>query len=106
MTWLLVLIAQIAFLAAGIRRERRAGLWSNSKFFFALGFAAVECTLLLVPIFTLDQNGRYFLPVFAAAGVIAALNFIWFIVVMRRWRLPDGRTSLEAWQDSQQNSQK
>jgi hypothetical protein len=34
-----------------------------------------------------------------AAGVIAALNFIWMIIVARRWKLPDGRTSLQAYRD-------
>jgi hypothetical protein len=30
---------------------------------------------------------------------VAAANFVWFILVCRRWRLPDGRTSIEAWRD-------
>jgi hypothetical protein len=101
MTWLLLAISQTIFILAGVQRERRAGLWQWSKFAFALVFAALECILLLTPIFALDIKSPAFLPVFAAAGAVAALNFIWFIVVCRRWRLPDGRTSLEAYRDSQ-----
>jgi hypothetical protein len=32
--------------------------------------------------------------------VVAAVNFVWFIMVCRRWKLPDGRTSLQAQRDS------
>jgi ABC-type transport system involved in Fe-S cluster assembly fused permease/ATPase subunit len=46
------------------------------------------------------MRSSYFGPVFAAACLIAVLNFVWFIVVCRRWRLADGRTSLEAWRDA------
>jgi hypothetical protein len=40
-------------------------------------------------------------PTYVAACILAALNFIWFIIVMRRWKLPDGRTSLQAYRDEQ-----
>jgi hypothetical protein len=43
----------------------------------------------------------YFVPVFAAAWVAAGLNFIWMVIVARRWKLPDGRTSLQAYRDQQ-----
>jgi hypothetical protein len=99
MAWLLALIAQIVFVVAAIRRDRLAGLWSWSKFAFTLAFAAIECALLITPIVTLNPGGPYFGPIFAVAGVIAALNFIWFIIACRNWRLPDGRTSLEAYYD-------
>jgi hypothetical protein len=39
------------------------------------------------------------MPVFCAAGFVAALNFIWMIIVGRRWKLSDGRTSLQAYRD-------
>jgi hypothetical protein len=39
------------------------------------------------------------MPAFITAWVIAALNFVWFIIVCRRWKLPDGRTSLQAYRD-------
>jgi hypothetical protein len=37
--------------------------------------------------------------VFAAAWVAAGLNFIWMIIVARHWKLPGGRTSLQAYRD-------
>jgi hypothetical protein len=103
MWWVLVVIAQFIVIAAGIRDEERAGLWSWSKFFFALGFAALECIILIVPItYIHDVHSRYFIPVYVASWIVAALNFIWMIIVARRWKLPDGRTSLQAYRDQQQ----
>src|SRR5450631_1572438 len=99
MWWILVIVLQAILVITGIRNEQRAGLWSWFKFVFALGFAGLECIILLVPIYTLDIKGRWFIPVFSAAGVLAALNFIWMIIVARRWKLPDGRTSLQAYRD-------
>jgi hypothetical protein len=63
MWWVLVVIAQFIVIAAGIRDEERAGLWSWSKFFFAIGFAALECIVLIVPItYIHDVHSRYFIP--------------------------------------------
>jgi hypothetical protein len=99
MGWVLFLVLQIAIIGAGIRQDRRAGVWSGSKFLFALGFAALEAVILCGPILYFDMKGPYFWPVFVAAGVVSALNFVWMIVVARRWRLPDGRSSIEAYRD-------
>src|ERR1700748_742559 len=94
MWWVLVVIAQFIVIAAGIRDEERAGLWSWSKFFFALGFAALECIILIVPItYIHDVHSRYFIPVYVASWIVAALNFIWMIIVARRWKPPNGRTA-------------
>jgi hypothetical protein len=101
MGWILCIAFQAVFLYMGIRRDQHAGLWSGSKFLFTLGFAALECVLLITPTLTMDMNGRAFPWVMGGAGAIAALNFVWFIVACRRWRLPDGRTSLEAYRDTQ-----
>jgi ABC-type transport system involved in Fe-S cluster assembly fused permease/ATPase subunit len=105
MGWIAFILLQFLFVAAGVRREQRAGLWSWSKFFFALAFAALESLILFVPIYYVGINSRYFGWTYALAGTIAALNFIWFIIVCRRWRLPDGRTSLEAARQEQQQTQ-
>jgi hypothetical protein len=99
MGWILFGLAQAIVIWSGIRREQRAGEWSWSKFVFALAFAGLECGVLLGPILTMDLKGPWFVPVLAGAAVVAAANFVWFILVCRRWRLPDGRTSLEAWRD-------
>jgi hypothetical protein len=96
MWWLLTLPLQFVIIYCGIRRDQREGVWLWSKAVFFLAFAALECVIVIVPIMTMDLRSPRFLPIFGTASVIAALNFIWFIVVMRRWKLPDGRTSLEA----------
>jgi hypothetical protein len=101
MIWVLMLILQVGFIVVGIRREEKAGLWSWSKFLFALGFAGVEVALITAPIMTLDPNSRLFWWIYGASWLIAALNFIWFIIACRRWKLPDGRTSLQAERDGQ-----
>jgi hypothetical protein len=99
MGWLLFCVLQFIVIAAGIRQEQRAGLWSWSKFAFALGFGALECTILIAPIKLMGVRSPNFIPVFVACWVVAALNFIWMIIVARRWKLPDGRTSLQAYRD-------
>jgi hypothetical protein len=97
MWWPIFIILQAYFIFAGIRNEERAGLWSWSKFAFALGFGALEIVIVLVPIFNIGLHSRYFVPVFAGAWIIAGLNFVWMIIVARRWKLPDGRPSLQAY---------
>jgi hypothetical protein len=89
------LTLQIVVVLAGIRNEQRAGLWSWSKFVFAFGFAGLECAILIVPVSVMDPTQGYFIPVYVASCVIGALNLVWFIIVARRWKLPDGRTSLQ-----------
>ena len=99
MMWLAFAVLQVVVVIAGIRQEERAGLWSWSKFAFAFGFAGLEVVILIAPIALMDKTSPRFIPVFSACWVIAALNFIWMIIVARRWKLPDGRTSLEAYRD-------
>jgi len=95
-----MLALQIGFIVIGIRREEKAGLWSWTKFLFALGFAAVEVALVIVPVLTIDLANWLFWWVAGAGWLIAALNFIWFIIACRRWKLPDGRTSPPAERDA------
>ncbi len=102
MLWILFVVVQALVIISGIRREQSAGLWSWSKFIFSLGFAALEVIILIGPIRYIGVQSRWFVPVFCASGVVAALNFIWFILVARRWKLPDGRTSLQAYRDEHQ----
>jgi hypothetical protein len=101
MIWILMLALQIGFIVIGIRRDEKAGLWSWTKFLFALGFAAAEVALVIVPVLTIDQANRLFWWIAGAGWLIAALNFIWFIIACRRWKLPDGRTALQAERDAQ-----
>ena len=101
MWWVVAVLVQIAVIALGIRQEQRSGIWSWSKFAFALAFGVLEGMIIVVPILCIDLHSRYFGPAFTAAGIVAALNFIWMIVVARRWKLSDGRTSLQAYRDQQ-----
>jgi hypothetical protein len=41
-------------------------------------------------------------PVIAGATAVAATNFVGFIIAVRRWMLPHGRTSLQAYRDEQE----
>lgn len=106
MWWIVCIGLQIAVIAAGIRNEQRAGLWSWSKFAFALAFGVLECVIVIVPLTYIDMRSRYYKPVAVTAGIVAGLNFIWMIIVARRWKLPDGRTSLQAYRDQQHELQK
>jgi len=99
MGWILFALLQFAVIVTGIRQEQRAGLWSWSKFVFAIGFAALEVGILMAPLYFVGLKNPLFMPLFITASVIAGLNFIWMIIVCRRWKLPDGRTSLQAYRD-------
>jgi hypothetical protein len=96
MGWIFFVILTIVMAIAGIRRAQRAGLWSWSKFAFTLGFAALEVAIVTAPLALIDLKSRYFWLVYGAAWVVAAGNFVWFIIEARRWKLPNGKTSLEA----------
>jgi hypothetical protein len=97
MWWMCIVAAQFLVIAAGIRDEQRVGLWSWSKFSFAPGFAALECIIVIGPAYYIhDVHNRCFLAVYIASWIIAALNFIWMILVVRRWKAPDRRTILSS----------
>jgi len=101
MAWIIFGVLQFVVIAAGIRREQRAGLWSWSKFAFALGFGLLQCTILIAPVKLMGVRNPNFMAVFIGCWVVAAINFAWMIIVARRWKLPDGRTSLQAYRDEQ-----
>jgi len=105
MGWIIWIVFLAITIVSGIHREQRAGLWSWSKFAFTLGFAAVACALLLAPLVFLSLNSPYFWWAFGAAWVVVAALFVWFIVKCRSWKLPDGRTSLEAYRDARRQGQ-
>src|ERR1700722_6256425 len=96
MIWILMLALQVGFIVIGICREEKAGLWSWTKFLFALGFAGAEVWLGIVPGLSIDQARRLFWWVAGAGWLIAALNFVWFIIACRRWKLSGGATALQA----------
>ena len=56
MTWVAFLILQGLIIWSGIKQEQRSGLWSWSKFAFALGFAALECLIVIGPIAPIKRS--------------------------------------------------
>jgi len=99
MTWILVAGLFALQFWTGLRRERRAGRWSWSLFVFSLSFAGLEWLILWIPLRYLPMDSRWFGYGVAAAAILALGNFVWFILACRRWRLPDGRTNLQAYRD-------
>ena len=86
MIWLLFIGLQVFILASGIRQREHDGTWSWSLFAFALGFAAFEVLIIVVPLRLGSTGNRYFIAVLMTAWIVAALNFIWFLAVCRRWK--------------------
>jgi len=62
MGWILFAILQITVVVAGIRQEQRAGLWSWSKFVFALGFGGLEVMIVLAPLYSFGLKSPCFMP--------------------------------------------
>ncbi|HVN92440.1 MAG TPA: hypothetical protein VMT38_02025 [Terracidiphilus sp.] len=96
MYWIGILALILVLAFARYQKVKRAGLWSTSKFFFTLGFAAVVSFVVIAPILLIDMKSPFFWPAFAAGWVVAAGLFVGYIIKARKWKLPDGRTSLEA----------
>ena len=99
MWWILTIGLQVAMMVSGIRQSRSAGTWSWPLFLFVIAFLCADSCLISVPLIYIDQHSRWFGWAVAAGVLIAVGNFVWFIIVCRRWKLPDGRTSLEAYYD-------
>ena len=91
MVWLIFVVVFGIIAIARIRAEQRAGRWSWPKFFFSLGFGALECVIITIPLLLINMNSRYFWPVYGAAWVVAILLFVKFILVARKWKFPDTR---------------
>ena len=96
MWWIVSVLMALYFAFVGYKRSKRAGLWSWSKFAFSLGFALIEVVIVTAPLLFLNLNSRFFWPVYGAAWAVAAVFFVLFIIKARQWKLPDGRTSLQA----------
>ena len=48
MLWVVFAVVQVIVIVSGIQQEQRVGLWSWSKFIFALGFAALKPSVQVV----------------------------------------------------------
>jgi hypothetical protein len=103
MWWIAFVVLQIFCFFAGVRREQRAGWWSWSRFFFSLGFIGVEWLILMGTFIGADAHRRYFAAIVTAGSTVAVVNFLWFILAARRWKLPNGRTSLQVYCDKESN---
>ncbi|MGA8940880.1 MAG: hypothetical protein WB439_17080 [Acidobacteriaceae bacterium] len=93
MLTLLYCITQIYFIAGCIRQEERAGVWSLSKFFFSFAFMALEWLILYIPLAYIPALSHWHTPGIILASILFCLNFIWFILVCRRWPLPGRNTT-------------
>jgi hypothetical protein len=102
MTGLFFVVVQLVFIGCIAHRLKRTGNWSWLLFFLTIAFLGLEVAIVLVPAFFLDYHTRYYLPVIITCGVIDALNFIWFLIIARRWKFPAAQTSLQADSDHQQ----
>jgi hypothetical protein len=105
MGWIFSLLLMVFVMVSSIRRAQRAGLWSWSKFAISLGFAAFMCLLVSAPLIFMNTSSRYFIPVYLATWVVALGLLVWFVIRARRWKLPDGRRSLEADRDARRQGQ-
>jgi hypothetical protein len=92
MIWLIFLIVLGIILFMRIRAEQRAGRWIWSKFFFSLGFGALECVIISAPVLLMNTNSRFFWPVYIASWVVAIALFVKFILMARKWKFPNART--------------
>jgi hypothetical protein len=86
MIWVLFIPLQLYLIFAGIRQQEHNGTWSWPMFAFAMGFVLFECLILILPLRLGMAESPYFVPVWVAAWIIAAFNFIWFLRVCRRWK--------------------
>lgn len=84
--WIFIVLMQFAMAYAGIRAAKRTRMWSWSRFLFVIGFAVIECAILLLSIvFIHDVHNPYFWPVYAASWIVVLLNFVLLIRTVRRW---------------------
>ncbi|MGA7157714.1 MAG: hypothetical protein WBY53_12745 [Acidobacteriaceae bacterium] len=70
----------------GYRKMQRAGIWSWQVFLGVIGFLALECLIVTLPLKFAPPRSRHFVLVWTAAWIIAALNFVWFLLLCRRWK--------------------
>jgi hypothetical protein len=85
MWWIAFVVLQGWMVYSGMRH---AGRWGWLVFLFTLCFLALESLLVSAPVFLIDLKSPIFWPVYIAAWVVAAANFVWFIMMVRRWKRP------------------
>lgn len=95
MFWLIFLIV-LGTVVTGIRVVHLARHLNWPKFSLSLGFGALECVIISAPVLLMNLLGRYFWPVYISSWVLAIALFVKFIFIARKWKFPDGHTSLQA----------
>ncbi|MGA8940882.1 MAG: hypothetical protein WB439_17090 [Acidobacteriaceae bacterium] len=70
----------------GYRQMQRAGLWSWPVFLGVIGFLLLDSLLISLPLIYVPPHSRHYIPIWTTCWTIAALNFIWFALLCRRWK--------------------
>ena len=87
MIWLAFVALQFVMVYRMYRHAKAENMWSWSGFAFSIAFALFEVVLVTVPAYMLRNNTWWMWRVYALCWVVAAVNFIFFICVMRRWKV-------------------
>jgi hypothetical protein len=87
MIWLAFVALQFVMVYRMYRHAKAENLWSWSGFAFSIAFALFEAALITLPAYLLRNNPWWMWRVYALCWVVAAVNFIFFIRIMRRWKL-------------------
>ena len=87
MIWLAFVTLQFVMVYRMYRHAKAENMWSWSGFAFSIAFALFEVVLVTVPAYMLRNNTWWMWRVYALCWVVAAVNFIFFIRVIRRWKI-------------------
>lgn len=90
MIWSIFLVV-LGIVVVGIRVEQIARRLNWSKFALTLGFMAVVCTIITLPLVLMDMNNPYFWPVYGFAWAVALGLMIWYIIWARSWKLSNNK---------------
>ena len=96
MIWLGFLALQFVMVYRMYRHAKAENLWSWSGFAFTIAFLLFETALVTLPAYLLRNNPWWMWRVYAFCWVVAAVNFIFFIRIMRRWKLGNAGTVASA----------
>jgi hypothetical protein len=90
MSWILMVALAALIFVSSMTKAQEKGIWSWSKFVFAVSFAVLEGLLISAPLVLMNTNSPYFVPVYIAVVVVAASLFVLFVMKARRWTRPGG----------------
>ncbi len=91
MSWLVFVLLVLFIAVAGFRKAQRDGTWRWSKFALTLGFMAIVCTIITLPVVLMDMNSRYFWPVYGVAWAVALGLMVWYIIWAHSWKLSNNK---------------